>query len=68
MALFTDAVIGDLLEDNLETAQFDGAVWSNPRHGGGSPAGRTIDWLTISDRLGGFPKGFALWRVLRAEP
>ena len=52
MELFTDAVIGDLLEDNLETAAFDGTAWSNPRHGGGSPAGRSIDWLTIPDRLG----------------
>src|SRR6195256_4103729 len=35
MQLFTGEVIGDLLEDNLETAKFDGKKWSNPKHGGG---------------------------------
>ncbi len=49
MELFSDAVIGDLLEDNLETASFDGQTWSNPTHGGGSPAGHYIRWLTIRD-------------------
>src|SRR6201993_2402308 len=28
MELFTDEIIGDLLDDNLETAQFDGKTWS----------------------------------------
>jgi carbonic anhydrase len=32
MELFTDGVIGDLLDDNLETANFDGKLWSNPTH------------------------------------
>lgn len=50
MQLFTDEVMGDLLADNLETATFDGATWSNPKHGGGSPAGRYVKWLTISDQ------------------
>lgn len=50
MQLFTDEVMGDLLADNLETATFDGATWSNPKHGGGSPAGRSVAWLTISDQ------------------
>src|ERR1700727_2920043 len=36
MQLFTGEIIADLLEDNLETASFDGKVWSNPKHGGGS--------------------------------
>jgi carbonic anhydrase len=49
MELFSDGVIGDLLEDNLETASFDGQTWSNPKHGGGSPAGHYIRWLTIRD-------------------
>src|SRR3954470_23086471 len=39
MQLFTGEIIGNLLEDNLETAQFDGKTWSNPKHGGGSVAG-----------------------------
>src|SRR5262245_41815949 len=33
MELFSDDVIGELLEDNLETASFDGQKWSNPKHG-----------------------------------
>jgi hypothetical protein len=40
MELFSDEVIGDLLEDNLETAGFDGKVWSNPKHGHGSSHGQ----------------------------
>ena len=47
MELFSDAVMGDLLEDNLETASFDGQAWSNPKHGGGSASGHFIRWLTI---------------------
>jgi carbonic anhydrase len=50
MELFTDNIIGDLLADNLETAQFDGKVWSNPKHGHGSSAGQSIKWLTIKDQ------------------
>ncbi|UTD29759.1 carbonic anhydrase [Bradyrhizobium sp. WD16] len=49
MQLFTNEVIGDLLVDNLETAQFDGKTWSNPKHGGGSVAGKFIHWHTIVD-------------------
>ncbi|MCJ2056234.1 carbonic anhydrase [Methylobacterium sp. J-048] len=65
MELFTDAVIGDLLEDSLETAQFDGSTWSNPRHGGGSPEGRSVDWLTIPDRYGSVASDV---RRIRAHP
>jgi carbonic anhydrase len=50
MELFTDSVIGDLLEDNLETAHFDGKVWSNPKHGHGASAGQYIKWHTIKDQ------------------
>lgn len=50
MQLFTDDVIGDLLEDSLETASFDGTRWTNTDHGGGSPDGRYVKWLTISDQ------------------
>ena len=49
MLLFTGEIIGNLLEDNLETAQFDGKTWSNPKHGGGSVAGRYIHWYTFDD-------------------
>ena len=47
MELFDDATIGNLLDDNLETAVFDGQTWSNPKHGGGSGAGHYVRWLTI---------------------
>jgi carbonic anhydrase len=50
MELFTDKVIGDLLADNLETAKFDGKVWSNPEHGHGASAGQFVKWLTIEDQ------------------
>jgi carbonic anhydrase len=50
MELFTDGVMGDLLNDDLETAHFDGKVWSNPKHGKGASAGRFIKWHTITDQ------------------
>ena len=49
MELFSDQVMGHLLEDNLETAEFDGKSWSNPKHGGGSVAGHFVHWHTIAD-------------------
>src|SRR3984957_10982451 len=49
MQLFTGEIIADLLEDNLETASFDGKVWSNPKHGGGSKAGHDVHWHTFTD-------------------
>lgn len=49
MELFDDAIISELLEDNLETASYDGQTWSNPKHGGGSADGRYIRWLTITN-------------------
>ncbi len=50
MELFTDDVMGDLLAGSLETASFDGKAWANPAQGGGSPAGRFVKWLAISDQ------------------
>jgi carbonic anhydrase len=47
MELFCDEVMSDLLHDSLETAAFDGANWSNPKHGGGCAAGHFVKWLTI---------------------
>jgi carbonic anhydrase len=49
MQLFTNEIIGDLLEDDLGTAQFDGKKWSNPTHGGGSVAGHFVHWHTFED-------------------
>ena len=50
MELFNNEVMGALLEDNLETANFDGKTWSNPKHGGGSVLGRFVHWHTIEDQ------------------
>src|SRR3984957_14083942 len=50
MELFSDGVIGDLLDNNLETANFDGKLWSNPTHGSGASAGRFIKWHAITDQ------------------
>jgi carbonic anhydrase len=49
MELFTGEIISDLLEDNLETARFDGKAWSNPKHGGGSVAGHYVHWHAFDD-------------------
>lgn len=50
METFSDEIMGELLEDNLETASFDGTSWSNPKHGGGSVDGRFVRWQTIEDQ------------------
>jgi carbonic anhydrase len=52
MELFSDEIIGDLLEDDLGTATFNGTTWSNPHHHGGSAAGQFIKWHTIRDQSG----------------
>ncbi|MET3925373.1 carbonic anhydrase [Devosia sp. 2618] len=50
MELFTTDILGSLLADNLSTASFSGTEWSNPQHGGGSPTGKYINWLTITEQ------------------
>jgi carbonic anhydrase len=50
MELFNDEIMGELLQDDLGTATFDGKSWSNPSHRGGSPAGQFIKWHTIRDQ------------------
>ncbi|MBY6241441.1 carbonic anhydrase [Methylosinus sp. Sm6] len=50
MELFSDEVMADLLDDSLETAAFDGANWSNPKHGGGCSGGHFIKWHTIKSQ------------------
>jgi carbonic anhydrase len=49
MELFTGEIMANLLEDNLETAQFDGKTWSNPKHGHGSVVGHYTHWHTFAD-------------------
>lgn len=65
MEFFTNEVIGELLADSLETAAIEGGAWVNPHHGGGSAAGREIDWLTIPDQLGSVTHDV---RRIRAHP
>jgi carbonic anhydrase len=50
MELFTDEIMGELLEDDLATASFDGKKWSNPHHRGGHTAGHFIKWHTIKSQ------------------
>jgi carbonic anhydrase len=50
METFTDEVMGDLLDDDLGTASFDGKNWSNPNHHGGHAAGHLIKWQTIKNQ------------------
>jgi len=49
MQLFTDDVMGDLLESSLETASFDQSGWHDHGQGPGSVDGRFFKWHTISD-------------------
>lgn len=50
MEFFTNEQMGDLLERSLETAELGQDGFRDIGTGPGSPAGREIDWLTISDR------------------
>jgi len=50
MELFTDSIMATLLDDNLQTASFDGQSWTNPKHGGGAPHGHYVSWLTIDNQ------------------
>src|ERR1700746_1314791 len=49
MALFTDAIIRDLLSHSLETAVVDQNGWRDVGGGPGSDAGELFDWLTLGD-------------------
>lgn len=49
MLTFNDQVISDLLEESLESAQFDGQKWFNPVKEGGSIEGNYIHFLAIKD-------------------
>jgi carbonic anhydrase len=52
MQLFTDAVMGDLLEQSLETAELHDGNWRDIGPGPGSVHGRYVKWLTFSDLEG----------------
>ncbi|MBV9612348.1 MAG: carbonic anhydrase [Acidobacteriaceae bacterium] len=49
MLTFSNDIMRDLLAKSLETARMENGQWIDPATGGGSPAGASIDWLTISD-------------------
>jgi carbonic anhydrase len=49
METFTNDIMGDLLASSLETATVDASGWHDSGKGPGSPEGRYINWLTISD-------------------
>lgn len=52
MEFFTNELMGDLLESSLETAELGPDGFRDVGEGPGSPVGREIDWLTISDQAG----------------
>jgi carbonic anhydrase len=53
MQLFTDDVMGGLLEHSLETATIDASGWHDVgKKIPGSPVGKFIKWLTIQDAEG----------------
>jgi carbonic anhydrase len=52
MEFFTDELMGDLLAASLETAQLGPSGFSDVGTGPGSPEGRYVSWLTISDQTG----------------
>lgn len=51
MELFTNEIMGNLLENSLETATFDGE-WKDTGSIPGSTEGKNIDFLTISNLAG----------------
>lgn len=52
MEFFTNDVMAGLLESSLETAELGPDGFRDVGEGPGSPVGREIDWLTISDQAG----------------
>lgn len=50
METFTDDVISDLLAQSLETSSIANGGWQDTGAGPGSPDGRFVKWLTISDQ------------------
>jgi carbonic anhydrase len=52
MEFFDDETMGELLASSLETAALGPDGFHDVGEGPGSDAGKSIDWLTISDREG----------------
>src|SRR5262249_6600675 len=49
MELFTDEVMGDLLESSLKTAVLDDTRWKDVGPGPGSVQGKYVKWLTFTN-------------------
>lgn len=49
METFTNEIMAGLLESSLDTATVDESGWHDNGEGPGSPEGRYINWLTISN-------------------
>ena len=49
MVLFSNEIMGGLLEKSLETAVHDGTGWKDVGKGPGSKEGQKVDWLTFTD-------------------
>jgi carbonic anhydrase len=49
METLTGETVAGLLSDSLDEAVLDADGWKNVSSGGGSDAGRDMDWLTIAD-------------------
>lgn len=65
MQLFTDEIMGDLLEKSLETASIDDKGWHDHGHGPGSVDGRFVKWQTFTDLEGSVREDVAR---LRSHP
>ncbi|MEY2700107.1 MAG: hypothetical protein RIQ52_862 [Pseudomonadota bacterium] len=50
MELFTNEIMGDLLDASLDTASIDENGWHDHGNGPGSSEGRFINWLTIKQQ------------------
>ena len=49
MSSIDDDTIARLLNTSLSTATYDGSTWINDQEDGGSPEGRSIEWMSVSD-------------------
>ena len=51
MELFSNEVMGELLQTSLQTASIDEKGWKNVSNDGGSADGKYVNWLTFTDNL-----------------
>jgi carbonic anhydrase len=65
MQLFTDEIMGGLLEQSLETATIDADGWHDHGRGPGSVHGRFVKWLSFVDLAGSVTEDV---RRIRSHP